>query len=71
MTPTVRPRATEHIGEIIHLVKDLVDSGHAYVARNGDVYLDIVIHGGAAGIHLHMVRRMGLEFFLFMGRGIV
>ena len=36
--PTVRPRATEHIGEIIHIVKDLVDSGHAYVARNGDVY---------------------------------
>jgi len=31
--PTVRPRATEHIGEIIHIVKDLVDSGHAYVAR--------------------------------------
>ena len=30
--PTVRPRATEHIGEIIHIVKDLVDSGHAYVA---------------------------------------
>lgn len=27
--PTVRPRATEHIGEIIHIVKDLVDSGHA------------------------------------------
>ena len=41
MTPTVRPRATEHIGEIIHIVKDLVDSGHAYVARNGDVYFRV------------------------------
>ena len=40
-TPTVRPRATEHIGEIIHIVKDLVDSGHAYVARNGDVYFRV------------------------------
>ena len=30
-----------------------------------------VVHGRAAGVHLHMVRRMGLEFFLFMGRGIV
>ena len=39
--PTVRPRATEHIGEIIHIVKDLVDSGHAYVARNGDVYFRV------------------------------
>ena len=34
-TPTVRPRATEHIGEIIKIVKDLVESGHAYVAHNG------------------------------------
>ena len=41
MTTTVRPRATEHIGEIIHTVKDLVDSGHAYVARNGDVYFRV------------------------------
>ena len=39
--PTVRPRATEHIGEIIGIVKDLVDSGHAYVARNGDVYFRV------------------------------
>lgn len=40
-TPTVRPRATEHIGEIIGIVKDLVESGHAYVARNGDVYFRV------------------------------
>lgn len=39
--PTVRPRATEHIGEIIKIVKDLVNSGHAYVARNGDVYFRV------------------------------
>ena len=39
--PTVRPRATEHIGEIIKIVKDLVESGHAYVARNGDVYFRV------------------------------
>ena len=30
-----------------------------------------VVHGRAAGVHLHVIRRMGLEFFLFMGRGIV
>lgn len=40
-TPTVRPRATEHIGEIIKIVKDLVESGHAYVAHNGDVYFRV------------------------------
>ena len=39
--PTVRPRATEHIGEIIKIVKDLVASGHAYAARNGDVYFRV------------------------------
>ena len=39
--PTVRPRATEHIGEIIKIVKDLVASGHAYPARNGDVYFRV------------------------------
>ena len=31
--PTVQPRATEHIQQILDIVKDLIDSGHAYVAR--------------------------------------
>ena len=39
--PTVQPRATEHIQEILELVGDLVASGHAYVARNGDVYFRV------------------------------
>ena len=30
-----------------------------------------VVHGRAAGVHLHMAGRMGLEFFLFVGCGIV
>ena len=37
---TVHPRATEHIGEIIHLVKTLEDKGYAYEV-NGDVYFDV------------------------------
>ncbi len=36
---TVHPRATEHIGEIIRLVKTLQDKGYAYEV-NGDVYFD-------------------------------
>ncbi|BDF59070.1 cysteine--tRNA ligase [Christensenellaceae bacterium] len=36
---TVHPKATEHIGDIIALVKKLVDSGHAY-ELGGDVYFD-------------------------------
>jgi len=35
---TVHPKATEHIQEIISLVKTLVDNGHAYAAPSGDVY---------------------------------
>ena len=36
---TVHPRATEHIGPIIALVKKLIDKGLAYEV-NGDVYFD-------------------------------
>ena len=35
------PRATEHIDEIIALVKKLIDAGHAYAADNGDVYFSV------------------------------
>ena len=36
---SVNPRATEHINEIIDLVKNLEDKGHAYNV-DGDVYFD-------------------------------
>ncbi len=38
MRPTVMPRATEHIGEIIDLIQSIIDAGYGYVAKNGDVY---------------------------------
>ena len=38
--PTVMPRATQHIEEIINLVSLLVEKGHAYDAE-GDVYFDV------------------------------
>lgn len=38
LEPTVRPRATEHIEEILDIVKDIIDKGYGYVAQNGDVY---------------------------------
>lgn len=38
LEPTVRPRATEHIAEILDIVKDILDKGYGYVAKNGDVY---------------------------------
>ena len=38
LPPSVEPRATETIAEIIALVETLIDKGHAYWADNGDVY---------------------------------
>lgn len=38
LPPTVRPRATEHIDEILDIVKDILEKGYGYVAKNGDVY---------------------------------
>lgn len=36
----IHPKATEHIGDIIKLVKTLIEKGHAYEV-NGDVYYDV------------------------------
>ncbi len=41
MDPTVRPKATEEIGTMIAMVKDLVDGGHAYATEDGDVYFSV------------------------------
>ncbi|MFP4482033.1 MAG: cysteine--tRNA ligase [Thermovirgaceae bacterium] len=38
--PTVTPKATEHIPEIISLVERILEKGHAYVV-DGDVFFDV------------------------------
>ena len=38
--PDVTPRVTEEIGEIVALIRDLVDKGYAYEA-GGDVFYDV------------------------------
>ena len=52
--PTVQPRATEHIQQILDIVKDLIDSGHAYVAKNGDVYFRVKSDKEGRGVLLYM-----------------
>lgn len=37
----IRPKATEHIGDMIEIIQNLIDKGHAYEA-NGDVYFDVI-----------------------------
>ena len=39
--PDSEPRATNHIPEIIEIVQQLLDRGHAYVADNGDVLFSV------------------------------
>ena len=39
--PTIEPRATQHIGQMIEMIQRLVDNGHAYQGKNGDVYYDV------------------------------
>ena len=38
--PTIHPRVTEHIDDIIEFVQDLIDKGYAYVTESG-VYFDV------------------------------
>jgi len=38
--PTIAPKATEHIAEIISLVEHILERGHAYVVK-GDVFFDV------------------------------
>lgn len=41
LSPTYAPKATEHMSQIIDMVKVLVDKDYAYQAENGDVYYDV------------------------------
>ena len=39
--PTGEPRATEYIDQIIRMISSLIENGHAYVAKNNDVFYDV------------------------------
>jgi cysteinyl-tRNA synthetase len=48
LRPTIEPRATGHIIEMIELISRLIERGHAYPAEDGsgDVYFDVRSHAG-------------------------
>lgn len=46
LPPSIEPRATEFIGPIIELVNTLIEKGHAYPAKNGDVYYRVTSFDG-------------------------
>ncbi|MDY5153702.1 cysteinyl-tRNA synthetase [Actinobaculum suis] len=41
LPPTYEPRATGHIPQMLQLVQDILDNGHAYLGENGNVYFDV------------------------------
>ncbi|HEX5125328.1 MAG TPA: cysteine--tRNA ligase [Rhodocyclaceae bacterium] len=41
LRPSVEPRATAHIGDMLSMIGTLVDKGLAYLAANGDVYFAV------------------------------
>jgi len=45
LLPTVMPKASEHVPEIIALVERLIESGHAYVLEGGDVAFRVASFG--------------------------
>ena len=40
--PTYEPRATGHVPEMIELMAELIDRGHAYATADGSVYFDVL-----------------------------
>ncbi|MBE1875196.1 cysteine--tRNA ligase [Myceligenerans pegani] len=41
LPPTYEPRATGHVPEMIALMRDLIDAGHAYATTEGNVWFDV------------------------------
>ena len=48
LPPTVEPRATGHVPEMIELMQRLIAAGHAYAAE-GDVYFDVMSYADRYG----------------------
>lgn len=79
LTPTKRPKATEYIPQMIHLIEQLIQNGLAYVGDNGDVFYDIKafkdygklshkdLEGQEAGVRIQVTdaKRHPLDFVLW------
>jgi len=40
--PNIEPLATEHITDVIEMIQILLDKGYAYIAKNGDIYYNVI-----------------------------
>jgi cysteinyl-tRNA synthetase len=41
LEPDIEPRVTTHMDEIIQIIERLIEKGHAYQAKSGDVFFDV------------------------------
>ena len=46
LPPSEEPRATAHMDDILAMIRALIESDHAYVADNGDVYYSVASFDG-------------------------
>ncbi|WP_131096795.1 cysteine--tRNA ligase [Streptomonospora litoralis] len=60
LPPTVEPRATGHVPEMIELMRRLIDRGHAYVSEDGsgDVYFDVRSFPGYGALSNQRIEQM-------------
>lgn len=79
LPPDFEPRATQHIDSIVRLIQRLIESEHAYVGANGDVYYQVArfasygklshkdLDGLEAGARVEIVedKRSPLDFVLW------
>ncbi len=60
----VYPKVSEHINEIINLIKKIIDNGYAYVLENGDVYFHVPSfkeYGKLSKVDLEELKRHRIE----------
>jgi cysteinyl-tRNA synthetase len=41
LSPTKEPKATEHIEDMLFIIKTLIEKQHAYLAKNGDIFYSV------------------------------
>src|SRR4051794_33128851 len=54
LPPSVEPRATGHITQMVDLIERLIERGHAYPAR-GDVYFDVLSYAEYGALSGHRI----------------
>ncbi|AYA24940.1 cysteinyl-tRNA synthetase [Rhodococcus rhodochrous J3] len=54
LPPSVEPRATGHITQMVELIQRLIDAGHAYAA-DGDVYFDVLSYPEYGALSGHRI----------------